>query len=336
MGGIGTASAKLILFGEHAAVYGHPAVGMSLPESTTVRLAGKTTDSWDMRSVVSDDQSTVRGILERIEDLLPARAPGARCSVSIISSVPRGVGFGSSAALCGACARAMIAHGGAAARDDATNLAWELAHAAEKLFHGTPSGVDTGLSLLGGMCALSPQPSGLPAVERLPPSPLWLVVAGVPRDGSCGALIGRLSDHMRSGDPAARAAVDALGSLSRSACAALRQPDGSRLPWLIGEMATEAMGRLRSIGLAHRDQDRLIDAGMRSGALGGKLSGAGAGGAFFLVARGEESAKLIARQVNRDARVARIALSATARVVCAGTQEGPATSRLGREAGGRP
>ena len=38
MGSVGKAHGKLLLFGEHSAVYGHPAVGVSLPEQTTVRL----------------------------------------------------------------------------------------------------------------------------------------------------------------------------------------------------------------------------------------------------------------------------------------------------------
>jgi mevalonate kinase len=86
----------------------------------------------------------------------------------------------------------------------------------------------------------------------------------------------------------------------------------------MARMATDAMTHLRSIGLANPAQDRLIEAGRRAGAFGGKLSGAGAGGAFFLIAPDEVSAHAIARQVDTDAREAGIDLRASARVVCAG------------------
>ena len=159
MGGIGRASGKLLLFGEHAAVYGHRAIGISLPETTTVHLTGGTS-SWDLAQVPLDDRETVLAILAQLEEHIPELASRGRCSVRIDSAVARGVGFGSSAALCGALARAALAHAGAAAEQD--DRAWSLAHDAERLFHGTPSGIDTGLALMNGMHAFLPRAPRLP------------------------------------------------------------------------------------------------------------------------------------------------------------------------------
>ena len=142
------------------------------------------TSSWDLAQVPPDDRETVLAILARLEEHIPELAARGRCSVRIDSDVARGVGFGSSAALCGALARAALAHAGAAAEQD--DRAWSLAHDAERLFHGTPSGIDTGLALMNGMHAFLPRAPRLPVREPFLTAPVHLVVAAVPRRKGAG------------------------------------------------------------------------------------------------------------------------------------------------------
>ena len=230
----------------------------------------------------------------------------------------RGVGFGSSAALCAALARAALEHA-AGPRGDA----WRLAHESERLFHGTPSGIDTGLSLLGGLLAFQPSLPGLPAYERLPSPRLWLVTAAVPRDEACGALIRSLGERMRAADPFARDAIAALGRIAQSAWEALRSVGTRRGPSegspdpavLLGGLADAAMEVLRGLGLGTPGLDTLLAAGTRAGARGGKLSGAGGGGAFYLVAGSITSAETAADAVTAEAARGHIRLSSPARVI---------------------
>jgi mevalonate kinase len=126
---------------------------------------------------------------------------------------------------------------------------------------------------------------------------------------------------MKTGDPAARTAIDALGALSRSAIDALSSSGDPDFPLCMAALANEAMGRLRGLGLANQAQDRLIEAGMRAGALGAKLSGAGSGGAFFLIAADKDMAHVIARGVAEQARRSGIALGAPVRALYAGLPE---------------
>ena len=325
MGGIGSASGKLILFGEHAAVHGYRAVGVSLPEKTTARFWTDVTGDWDLSDLAGADREMVRRVLQRLEELLPGLSVQGRCKVTLASDVPRGVGFGSSAALCAALARAALAHaGGSVHADDAGSPfqgspldEWSLAHDAERLFHGTPSGIDTGLAILDGLFAFRPHPPALPEYQPLSGAPLHLVVAAVPRSASCGALVALLGQRMKTGHQETRDAVRDLGAMAEAAQKAIAGPaaDGARD---IADLADTAMDRLRRLGLSSQWLDRLLAAGKKAGALGGKLSGAGGGGAFFLVTSDTAAAGQVVSAVEKEAEAAGIRLAAPARLLSTG------------------
>jgi mevalonate kinase len=305
--GIGDARGKLLLFGEHAAVYGHVAVGVSLPERTTVRLEGSGKTAWDLEEIPGADRGPVAEVLKRIESTLPALGSRDRCSVRIESQVPRGVGFGSSAALCAAFARALLRHLGEDPDAGGLDRVWSLAHDAEHLFHGKPSGVDTGISILGGTCILKPRAPRLPEFQLIPRPGTWIVAGAVHRHEACAALIAALGQRVKSGDRTARTSIEDLGRISGEAAAVLRS-GGKEEAKPLGSLADAAMVTLRSLGLSTPDLDAVLEAARLAGALGGKLSGAGGGGAFYAVAADRESAQAVAAHVGSEARAAGIEL----------------------------
>jgi mevalonate kinase len=298
-------------------VYGYPAVGISLREKTMVRLWADGAGDWDPVDMAAEDRETVLRILTRLEELLPGLSSRTRCRVTVASEVPRGVGFGSSAALCAALARAAVAHAGEPSRSEQPGNSlneWELAHEAERLFHGTPSGIDTGLAILDGLFAFLPRPPGLPEYEPLSGAPLHLVVAAVPRSASCGALIAMLGEQMKAGRRETREAIEDLGGAAASARKALAGPAAAGAGE-IADLADQAMERLRALGLSSPWLDRLLAAGKRAGALGGKLSGAGGGGAFFLVTSDAARAQQVASSVEEEAARGGITLAAPVRLL---------------------
>lgn len=297
----GSGSAKLILFGEHAAVHGHPAVGLALPGTTEVSLDLEGRQEWTFSGILESDVSRVASILSLLERFFPAVMRRGRGMIRIDSSIPRGVGFGSSAALSVAFVMAGLSLLRGRLRYPFRRSLWRLANQTERLFHGTPSGIDTGLSLLGGMHAFYPSPPGLPRARRIGGPPLYFVVGAVPRQKDTRTLVAEISEHVRRGDLHVSEALAHLGRLSRMAVRVLVARDPAAV-LEIGRLAEEAQGVLASLGLSSEPLEELLQAGRDAGADGGKLSGAGGGGAFFLVARNEERARRAAEQVRTRAR----------------------------------
>ncbi len=290
----GVGRGKLILFGEHAAVYGFPALGIPLDMSTRVELSPDF-PGWSFPGLSTHDAATVRRILDSLG------APSQGSSVRVISAVPRGVGFGSSAALCVALAAAL-----SGAEPPYGREVWELAHNAEALFHGTPSGIDTGLALLEGMRLFRPHPPALPDESRLPDVTLHFVVGALPRRSSTGALVASLRDRMGAGDASAHQAVRELGRLAELARDAVTSR--GEVARELGQLADRAQRLLAALDLSTLETEALLARGRTLGALGGKLSGAGGGGAFYFVAPDGESAGRIAGGLSAEAAATRAVL----------------------------
>ena len=265
----GEAHGKLLLFGEHAAVYGRPAVGLGLPWRLRLRF---------LPARDGDETGTAA---ERLRDAwrrIGADAPLAG-ALEVRSDIPFGVGLGSSAALCVALARAGR---GAAAAPGEREL-WGVAHRAEHAFHGSPSGIDTGLALLGGVQRFAPAGSGnVPAARPVAAQRIHLVTGFVPRHGDTAAHVAAVRQRMQARDVAVRAAIDRLGAIVEPACRLLGAPDADRAARL-GALADEADALLNGIGVGSPVVAELLAAARAAGATGGKISGGGGGGAFVAI-----------------------------------------------------
>ena len=140
----GRASGKLLLFGEHAAVYGHPALGISLPWTLELKIVpvAETGHTEPRRGI-----ETLPPLPERLAEMLGA--PHLHAVIEVRSQIPIGLGFGSSAALCVAAERALTNATPRSAARSAVAV-WRGGHEREKVFHGTPSGADTGARHFSG------------------------------------------------------------------------------------------------------------------------------------------------------------------------------------------
>ena len=308
----GRAHGKLLLFGEHAAVFGHPALGIGLPWSLELTIA----------PVAAIGHSASGRPIERFPPLpaplaaMLGAALGAALGavhlpavVEVRSQIPVGLGFGSSAALCVAAERAITA----AAPPPFAASVWHGAHERERVFHGTPSGADTGLATYPGVGFLTWQRGvgALPAYEPVSAPALHLVVAAVPRRGDTRAHVEAVGQQVRGGDSATRETLRRLGQCSIEAKAILFAPGSPAAA--LGAVADRAQRMLSELGLGDPAQERLLRAGRAAGATGGKLSGAGGGGACFLVCRDAPTATGVLAAIRaRAAEAAHVTVSAGA------------------------
>ena len=323
---IGSAPGKLLLFGEHAAVYGEPALGISLPWTAALRIT-------PLSAAQCASCEWLPPLPAALAAMLAELPPAAE--IEVRSRIPIGLGFGSSAALCVAAERALAA---ARRAEPSAGAIWRGAHEREKVFHGTPSGADTGLAAHPGVGFLSwpgadGGDGGLPRYESLPATELHLVVAAVPRRGDTRAQVAAVARRLRAGDDAAEEALRRLGRCSREARALLLQP---RMPaTALGALADAAHRLLAALGLADPRQDRLLQAGRAGGACGGKLSGAGCGGACYLVCRDAASAIRVLEAIRNQATVAGYVVAAGGNTRLASPESRPVSVSRWLYRGGR-
>src|SRR4030067_3675729 len=146
-----TALGKIILFGEHAVVYGRPAIAVPI-----LQVRAKATISFDPRAAPGLRKVRAPDIaLETVLSDLPENHPIAAvlwkaasamhlshipaCTIQITSSIPIAGGMGSGAAVSVAILRAFSASMGHPLSDEQVS---QLAYEVEIIYHGTPSGID--------------------------------------------------------------------------------------------------------------------------------------------------------------------------------------------------
>lgn len=334
---LGSGGSKLLLFGEHAVVHGYKALGAGLPGRLKVRWTPGTGSL--ILSCPEPYQAAVTSAFRRIASFFGFN--GCSGLLEIDSNIPVSAGMGSSGAICVALARALASSllSGATGRDQPSaqdeQHIWAAAHEGEQVFHGSPSGVDTGLALWQRTCLFTPQPGALPSVSFLPAIGLTLVYGTVPREASCAAKVSAIGKAMSAGDVSTASALAELGRLATQAAILLSRgkngirPDSSSperpvssprtvgrpsrrfhdsscretdTAEALGQLAGSAMDMLRQLGLSTPGMDTILTAGLMAGATGGKLSGGGAGGAFWLACPEERQASRIREAVIEEAR----------------------------------
>lgn len=271
------ASGKVILLGEHVVVHGHPAIVAALDRGVGVTVSPRA--GAEPGSVAAPDERLMGAFA------LAARLLGIDATsftVAIDGDLPIGMGLGSSAALAVALLRALAASTEISLDDARLGAA---AHEIERLFHGTPSGVDSTAAAFGGVrwfVAGSPprhEPLALPA-----PLPLLVVLSRTPH--TTLTTVGGLRERAAARPEVYQPVFAAVGALVTSARDALERDDRARL----GALMTMNHGLLRACGVSTAELDAIVDDALAVGALGAKLTGAGGGGAVIALPEGEPEA----------------------------------------------
>jgi len=280
-----TAAGKVILFGEHAVVYGRHALAVPIVDAVraTVAPCEKRTTlvvrDWGLHSVV--DRSSSEGIDAAVNLILEELSIGdENFSINITSSLPRGMGLGSSAALAVAITRAVAWCVGTDVTDERVNA---IAYACEKLAHGTPSGIDNTLScysepmLFRNSGSLEIQSLQL---EEFPPLVIGLSHAAGPTHEQVAGVRSRFDQDPKHYDQL----FDQIDEISQSGAKALQARQYDKL----GRLMNVCHGLLNAIEVSTPDLENMVAIARQNGAIGAKLTGAGGGGSIVALCPGAE------------------------------------------------
>ncbi|WP_125706747.1 mevalonate kinase [Lacticaseibacillus porcinae] len=276
----GESFAKIILIGEHAVVYGQPAI--ALPVKSIRLTASLTTNteqiiqsSFYAGSLHAAAGTNFAGIADLISALLKHfNASNQGFTLTIDSALPPERGMGSSAACATAVVRAFYA-----AFDEPLSRAQLLSWTAtsEHAIHGNPSGLDAATT-----SADRPQwfVKGQPPIPIQFPKNGTLVIADTGIAGQTKVAVGAVAQHLTDDPTATTASIEAIGQATVFAAKALAEDDLQAL----GTQMDHAQGQLKALGVSNDALNRLIATAKENGALGAKLTGSGQGGCMIALA----------------------------------------------------
>jgi mevalonate kinase len=275
MGGAGQACGKAILLGEHAVVYGVPALAVGIDRGARAHATpGERGPSrllvrgWNI-AVREDhtDHDLARAFAALLAVVRGDRAPAAGVdahAVEVEASLPPGGGLGCSAAIGVAIARAIAPHAGPEAVQ-ACAMAWE------RVFHGNPSGVDAAVAARGG-CVVFRRGEAIEPVRLRGPLLLCIGNTGVASSTKTMVeAVARLRERRRD---MVDNSFEAVRSLVQNARLAIEAGDRVAL----GRLMDLNQMLLAGLFLSTPEIERMCSLARGAGALGAKLTGAGGGG----------------------------------------------------------
>jgi len=286
-----TAPGKIILFGEHAVVYGRPAIAAPVSglRATAVVAPGDTPGvllrtpdlGHDRLLAAADDEDPIAAVVRAVQRAAALPALPDLC-VTVRSAIPIASGLGSGAAITAALIRALAAHLGLPALQETAALS-DLTYEVEKLHHGTPSGIDnTVVAYEQPVYFMRRQPRNLIetfAIGR----PLTLLIADTGVRSSTKAVVGDVRRQWAAEPDTFEPIFDGCGGIAAAARTAIEQGE---LPPL-GRLMNENHRLLQRMTVSSAELDEFVAAAQAAGALGAKLSGAGRGGNMIALVTAE-------------------------------------------------
>lgn len=285
----GSAHAKALLMGEHAVVYGFPAIVVPLAD-LKVRADARLRhdDTWLTCSFydgpLEDAPEEVSGLRILITETLETLSWHPSVEISIQSDIPPGYGLGSSAAVAAAVVRALYDF---ACRTLSREQLLELVGISETVYHEAPSGVDAMATTSDGpLWFLRGHPPELISLH----APLFLVLAATSQPASTRQMVQNVRRIQQEVGLEA-GPIHRIGALTGASRTALEHGDYR----YVGALMTEVHRELTALNTTTPEMDHLITAALSYGALGAKLTGSGGGGSIVALADDAEQQERVAQ-----------------------------------------
>ncbi len=289
---IASACGKIILLGEHAVVYGRPALAVPLPELRATAAASDLAEgepgsvrieapdielaTW-LHEMPADQPLAAIVQLARQALAIEEHPPLA---LRVQSNLPVASGLGSGTAVSVAVLRALSAHWGTPLPPERQSA---LAFEVEKLHHGTPSGIDNTVVAYEQPVYFvrgeAPQPFPIGA-------PFTLVLGDTGLRSNTSVAVGMVRQAWQAEKARYEALFDRVAGTVAEGRKAIEDGDWTTL----GKAMDENQQLLQQIGVSSGELETLIEASRTAGALGAKLSGAGMGGNMIALVEAEAAA----------------------------------------------
>jgi mevalonate kinase len=296
-----TAPGKIILFGEHAVVYGQPAI--AVPVTHVFAKATITPDIHappgkiniqapdigvysTLKNLPGNDPigAAIRGVMS---EFVTSRIPA--CTLKVRSTIPIASGLGSGAAVSVAIIRALAGFiGQPLDLETVSRIAFEV----DRIHHGTPSGIDnTVVTYNKPLYFIRDE-----AIETFKiAKPFTIVIGNTGIESPTRETVSDVRKMWQTDQAQFDRLFAAIGSITKTA----RQAIENGYPDRLGPLMDENHALLQEMGVSSPELDQLKSIAKRDGALGAKLSGGGRGGNLISLVH-PEAAEPIAQALQKN------------------------------------
>ncbi|MBI5681240.1 MAG: mevalonate kinase [Methanobacterium sp.] len=282
---IASAPAKAILFGEHAVVYGKPAIAMALNKKAHVKVSDNSNNKiyvnvdklklsgyldFKNNNILSD--SPKKGILKYILASIKKVHDGSGLDIYIDLDIPIGGGLGSSAAVTVATIAAVSKYNNMDLKKE--EIA-KYSHEVELEIQKAASPLDTTVSTYGGLIYLEKDAKDI--VQLNVNQDIPVVIGYTNSRGNTGKLIEAVRIRKNSYPEIINPVIDSIETVTLNAKDAIITNDKKR----IGELMNINHGLLDALGVNTKELSNMVYNARNAGAIGSKITGAGGGGSII-------------------------------------------------------
>jgi mevalonate kinase len=297
------------LFGEHAVVYGEPAIAIAIDRRVKVRaekrddgavrveardlvLAGFKALFMPNGSVALEGESgkvlsALSYVKKAVEVVRERFGVHVGAHMTITSEMPVGAGLGTSAAVAVSVVKAYSLLAGLdLSKDECAELGYQV----ELSVQGRASRMDTTTSAIGGALYIDPRREKVYETLKRVEGLRGLVVGYVNREASTGEMVERVKRLRDAYPEVLNQVIRAVGEVSKKARKAMESGDVEEL----GRLMNINHGLLEAMGVSTSRLSQMVYAARAAGALGSKITGAGGGGCIVALAPQREEGVIAA------------------------------------------